>query len=132
MKDFFQKLFNLGLSESNQTQREALIELWLLGMYADTLVSIPEQAFLAETSTELKWESGVSFSSYLQRTIPKVRSAKDDAQKTKTLLKDIDQRLGSDEFKRKAIEDLERLLATDGVVKLEEDFLAQVKIVMGI
>lgn len=132
MKDFFQKLFNLSFGESNQTQREALVELCLLGMYADALVSIAEQTFIDDTSTQLKWESGVSFSSYLQRTIPKVRSAKETAQKTQILLQDLDQRLGSNEFKRKAIADLEKLLATDGVVKLEEEFLAQVKTVMGI
>ncbi|MDJ0706935.1 MAG: hypothetical protein QNJ46_26980 [Leptolyngbyaceae cyanobacterium MO_188.B28] len=50
----------------------------------------------------------------------------------KELLQDIDQRLESNEFKRTAIDELEKLLVADGVVKLEEEFLAEVKTVIGI
>lgn len=132
MQAFFQNLFKLHSGETNQVQREALVDLCLLGMYSDALVSLAEQDFLEDESTRLKWESGISFNGYLQRTIPKVRSVKNDSQKTKALIQDINERLGSSEFKRGAIDELQKLLSTDGVVKLEEEFLAEVKTVMGI
>jgi hypothetical protein len=131
MQNFFQKLFDRS-SDTNQVQREALVDLCLLGMYSDTLVSLAEQDFLDAQSVRIPWESGMSFDLYLQTTIPKVRAAKNDPLKIKELIEDIDRRLGSDEFKRNAIDELDRLLSTDGVVSIEGEFLTQVKTVMGI
>lgn len=132
MQGFFQKLFKQNFSELNQTQKEALVDLCLLGMYSDALVSLAEQDFIEDESTQLKWESGISLNGYLQRTIPKIRSVRNDVQKARELLQDIKQRLGNDEIKRKAIDELEKLLSTDGMVQLEEAFLAEAKTVMGI
>ncbi len=132
MQAFFQKLLDLHSSESNQTQREALVDLCLLGMYSDGLVSLAEQDFIEHESTQLQWESGISFNGYLQRTIPKIRAVKNDPQKMKELIQDISKRLGSDEFKRRATADIETLLSADGLVKLEEEFLTQVKTAMSI
>ncbi|MBM0741557.1 hypothetical protein JOY44_08000 [Phormidium sp. CLA17] len=109
-----------------------MVDLCLLGMYSDDLISLAEQDFIENESTQLKWESGISFSGYLQRTIPKIRSAKVDSQKVEDLLQNISERLGSDELKRKASSELEKLLASDEVVKLEEEFLSKVQKVMGI
>ncbi|WP_171573088.1 hypothetical protein [Leptolyngbya sp. Cla-17] len=131
MQVLFQKL--LKHSDGwNQTQKEAMVDLCLLGMYSDDLISLAEQDFIENESTQLKWESGISFSGYLQRTIPKIRSAKVDSQKVEDLLQNISERLGSDELKRKASSELEKLLASDEVVKLEEEFLSKVQKVMGI
>jgi hypothetical protein len=132
MQFLFQQLLELSFDGWNQTQREAMVDLCLLGMYSDDLISLAEQDFMEDESINLKWESGISLSGYLQRTIPKIRSLKDDPQKVEELLKNISDRLGSDEFKRKASSELEKLLSTDGVVKLEEEFLSKVKIVMNI
>jgi hypothetical protein len=132
MQGFFQKLFKQNFNELNQTQKEALVDLCLLGMYSDALVSLAEQDFIEDESTQLKWESGISLNGYLQRTIPKIRSVRNDVQKVRELLQDIKQRLGNDEIKRKAIDELEKLLSTDGIVQLEEAFLAEAKTVMGI
>jgi hypothetical protein len=131
MQNFFQKLFDCS-SETNQVQREALVDLCLLGMYSDTLVSLAEQDFLEAQSARLPWESGTSFDLYLQTTIPKVRAIKNDPLKIKELIQDIDRRLGSDAFKSNAIYELETLLSTDGIIKIEGEFLTQVKEVMGI
>jgi hypothetical protein len=131
MQVLFQKL--LGRSDGwNQTQKEAMIDLCLLGMYSDDLTSLAEQDFIEDESTHLKWESGISFSGYLQRTVPKIRMAKGDSQKMEDVLQNIGDRLGSDELKRKACNELQKLLATDEVVKVEEEFLSKVQRVMGI
>jgi hypothetical protein len=139
MQAFFQKLLkstsddlSQAQGEGNQTQKEAIVDLCLLGMYSDDLISITEQDFIEEESTHLDWQSEISFSRYLQTTIPKIRSAKSDSQKVKDLLQNIAERLGSDDSKRRAVDELRQLLAIDGVVKLEEEFLFEAKRVMGI
>ena len=132
MQEFFQDLLKSQSGEWNQTQKEALVDLCLLGMYSDALISVAEQDFIENESTQLKWESGISFSGYLQRVIPKVRAVKDDSQNKKQLLENIADRLGNNDSKRKAVEELEKLLSTDGIVKIEEEFLGEVKAVMGI
>jgi hypothetical protein len=78
MQAFFQKLLksdsdNLSQAqgEGNQTQKEAIVDLCLLGMYADDLISITEQDFIEEESTHLDWQSEISFSRYLQINDPK-------------------------------------------------------------
>jgi hypothetical protein len=116
----------------NQTQREAMIDLCLLGMYSDDLISLSEQDFIEDEATHLTWESSISFSGYLERTIPKIRSAKGNSEHVEDLLQSIGDRLGSDELKRRASIEMEKLIASDGVVKLEEQFLSEVHRVMGV
>ncbi|BAZ31137.1 hypothetical protein NIES4074_36080 [Cylindrospermum sp. NIES-4074] len=132
MQALFQKLLKLPSAEWNQIQKEALVDLCLLGMYSDDRISLAEQDFIEDESTQLKWESGISFSGYLQRTIPKVRGVRNNSQKTKELLRDIADRLKDQHLKQKAVEELEKLLFIDGVVQLEEEFLGEVKAAMGI
>jgi hypothetical protein len=131
MKGLFQKV----LQHSNgwdQIQKEAMIDLCLLGMYSDDSITLAEQDFIENEGTQLQWTSGISFGGYLQRVIPKVRSAKGNSPKTTDLLQSISDRLGSDELKRSAVDELEKLLASDGVAVMEETFLAEVKRVLAI
>jgi O6-methylguanine-DNA--protein-cysteine methyltransferase len=132
MQNFFHKLLELSSIEMNQSQREALVDLCLLGMYSDNLISIAEQDFLKDESTKLSWESAISFDAYLQTATSEIRSVSNDAAKKKELIQDIEHRLGSTKFKQKAIEELELILSTDKVVKLEQSFLDEVKAIMGI
>ena len=132
MQSLFQKLLKSHSNGLTQPQKEAMVDLCLLGMYSDDLISLAEQDFIEDESAQLQWQSGISFSSYLQRTIPTIRAAKDDAQKVKAFLQTIGDRLESDEVKQQAMNELEKLLTTDGMVKLEAEFLSHVKQVMGI
>ncbi len=131
MKGLFQKV--LKHSDGwDQIQKEAMIDLCLLGMHSDNSITLAEQDFIENEATQLQWTSGISFNSYLQRVIPKVRSAKGNISKTTDLLQTISDRLGSDELKRSAVDELEKLLASDGVAAMEETFLAEVKRVLAI
>jgi hypothetical protein len=131
MKGLFQKV--LKHSDGwDQIQKEAMIDLCLLGMHSDNSITLAEQDFIENEATQLQWTSGISFNSYLQRVIPKVRSAKGNISKTTDLLQTISDRLGNDELKRSAVDELEKLLASDGVAAMEETFLAEVKRVLAI
>lgn len=127
MQALFQKLFNQQPSGISQLQREAMVDLCLLGMYSDSKLSIDEQDFLDDEFNKLSWESGISLGSYLQRVIPKVRSATNDAQEQEEFLQNIAQRLGDGDFKQTAIDSLQELLAADGIVQPESKFMADVR-----
>ena len=100
MQNFFQQLLKSEAIDSTQVQKEALVDLCLLGMYSDALLSLSEKDLLEEISSQLNWSSPISFSGYLQRNIPKVRDAKNDLEKRTNLINDISQRLESIEFKQ--------------------------------
>jgi hypothetical protein len=127
MKMLIQRLREVGLG---QTQKEAIVDLCLLGMYVDKKMSLAEQDFIDDDASRSDWESGISFSGYLQRVTPKVRDA-NDPQKLAAFLETISERLNSPEAKSAAIGELETIFGTDGMVQAEIDFLAQVKQLLG-
>ncbi|EKU97192.1 hypothetical protein Lepto7375DRAFT_6363 [Leptolyngbya sp. PCC 7375] len=127
MRALLQKLFNRQPSSVNQMQREAMVDLCLLGMYSDSRLSIDEQDFLDEEFNKLTWESGISLGSYLQRAVPRVRSVIDDAPELAAFLQDIAQRLGEGDFRQTAMDALQELLESDGVAESESKFMADVR-----
>jgi hypothetical protein len=127
MKMLLEKLRDADLG---QTQKEAIVDLCLLGMYVDKHLSLAEQDFVDDDASSLDWESGISFSGYLQRMIPQVRAAS-DPQKVTAFLENVRERLNSRDAKEKAIGELEAIFSADGVVSSESEFLAQVKQILG-
>lgn len=132
MNSFYQNLLGRLSNQLNQTQKEAMIDLCLLGMYADNLISLEEQDFIEDEASTLNWESGISFDGYVQRAIAKARATKDDPEAMKAMLQSVANRLGSEESKRVAVNELELLLQADDVTQGEEKFLSEVKEAMGI
>lgn len=126
MSNIFQKLLGTEAGRS-QSQTEAMVDLLLLGIYSDNLISLAENAFIEQESQQLAWESGISFNGYLQRVIPKVRAVKGNPAKEAEFLLEITERLGNAAAKQKALDQLNALLAADGIVQLEEAFMAQVE-----
>jgi hypothetical protein len=123
MKMLLQKLRETGLG---QTEKEAIVDLCMLGMYVDKKISLAEQDFVDDDASQLDWESGISFSRYLQKVTPQIRAAS-DPQKVTAFLENVRERLNSREAKDKAIAELEAIFSTDNVVQSETEFLAQVK-----
>jgi hypothetical protein len=127
MKMLLEKLRDAGLG---QTQKEAIVDLCLLGMYVDKQLSLAEQDFVDDDASRSDWESGISFSSYLQKITPQVRAA-NNPQKVTAFLENVCERLNSREAKDTAIGELEAIFSTDAVVPSETEFLAQVKQLLG-
>jgi hypothetical protein len=126
MLDIFQTFLGAKAGQS-QSQTEALVDLLLLGIYSDNLISLAESDFIDQESEQLPWESGISFGGYLQRVIPKVRAVKGNPEKESEFLLDVAARLGDSEAKQRALDELTALLASDGLVQLEATFVEQVK-----
>ena len=126
MMDFFQRLVKSQEAGSTQTQKEAMVDLLLLGMYADHTLSLAEQDFVNNEGTQIEWESGISFSGYLERTIPKVRTAQADATTRSTFIDGIRDRLGNPAACERAIAELKALMLVDGVAPIEQAFIDEI------
>jgi len=115
-----------------QPQREALVDLLLLGMFTDHLLSVAEGDLLAAKLGDLPWESGQALSIYLQVNMPKIRMAYENLPSRLQLLQSIRDRLPTLETRQDAYQKLQEFLAVDGVANAEQEFLTQVQTVLGI
>ena len=96
----------------NQKQREALVDLLLLGMFADGSLKVSDDQKLLSVIQEIGWKSYQTPDLYFQSAIAKAREASDTEAGTRFQLKKINQGL--------AIERLEQFLNLDGEPGLEE------------
>lgn len=110
-----------------QPQREALIDLLLLGMYADNMLSLAENQFFDDEIEELVWDSPTSPGAYLSAAIHRVRSAEEHPEKRNALLQSIKERFGDVHGKQGALLVLKDLLASDGTAEQEYKFLAEIQ-----
>jgi hypothetical protein len=120
---------SLGLSDwllpqttqiMNQKQREALVDLLLLGMFADGSLKVSDDQKLLSVIEEIGWESYQTPDLYFQSAIAKARDAADSEARTLARLKKINDGLASDEIRQQAFERLQRFLNVDGEPGLEE------------
>ena len=116
----------------NQEQREALIDLLLLGVYADNLISIAENQFLEDEVQELHWESGISLNAYFANAFHKVRDAREDEAQRRELIRDIGRRLGDEESKRGVLYVLKSLFEADETVEEEKASFNEIESILGV
>jgi len=132
MLERFKKLLRKDLHKpAVQPQREALVDLLLLGMYTDHVLSVAEGDLLAAKLEDLPWESGQALSIYLQVNMPKIRMAYEHLPNRLQLLQSIRDRLPTPETRQDAYQKLQEFLAVDGVANDEQEFLTQVRTVLG-
>jgi hypothetical protein len=115
-----QALVSIAVPTMAQSEREAIVDLLLLGMYADRHVAASEQEFLATEIAKLGWDEFYSPEIYLQRAVPLVREVLGHADRTMRLLQTIAQRLPQAEVMKFAIEQFSALIALDGVTEESE------------
>ncbi len=106
-----------------QVQREAIVDLLLLGMYADQHVSVSEQAFLTAAIGQMNWDDSYSSEIYFQRVVPTVREVLGNADRTCGFLQNISARLDQVEVMKFAIEQFSTLIALEGVTEASEALL---------
>jgi hypothetical protein len=108
------------IQNMNQKQREALVDLLLLGMFADGSLKVSDDQKLLSVIEEIGWESYQTPDLYFQSAIAKARDAADTEAGTLARLKKIHDSLASDEIRQQAIESLEKFLRLDGEPGVEE------------
>lgn len=79
-----------------QDEREALLTLMLVAMYADKKLTLEENATLHRYEKLITWESGISLSHFFSNTIATVRSAMRDEARIEALVGDCCKRIHSE------------------------------------
>jgi uncharacterized tellurite resistance protein B-like protein len=111
-----------------QPQREAIIDLLLVSMYADNRIATSEDEMLETELYAFSWESGISPENFLNASTARIRAALVDEAKTQALLESIRQRLGSAAAKQRALALCDKLLQSDqNSSEAETNFQKRVK-----
>jgi uncharacterized tellurite resistance protein B-like protein len=79
-----------------QEEREALITLMLVAMYADKKLTLEENTTLRRYENLIKWDSGMSLGYFFSNTIAAVRSAMRDDAKLDAYIADACRRIKSE------------------------------------
>lgn len=136
MKDLLGKLFALFDGDEDepardgleQPQREALIDLLLLAMYADNHLALSEKEQLEGQLQTFDWRSGTTPDIYIEEATAKVRAA-DKADDTRDeFIGDISTRLATADARELGLALCKQLFQTDADVGSDEiQFLNQLR-----
>lgn len=108
-----------------QEEREAVVTLMLVTMYADKKLTLEENATLRRYEQLIKWDSGMSLGYFFSNTIALVRSAMRDEAKLSTLLTDTCGRIRSEAIRTLTIKACNDMAGAD--FKREASELALLK-----
>jgi hypothetical protein len=103
-----------------QKQREAVVDLLLLGMFADAPLKVSEDQKLVSVIEEIGWDSYQAPDLYLQSAIAKARDTLETEGGTKHRLEKISEELNEPSLRQRALEYLTQFLGVDGAVDAEE------------
>jgi len=125
MLKLFEKLFASSTTSETgiaQSEREAIVDLLLLAIYADNHISLDENQVLEDGLSDLGWDSGTSVSMYVNTANTKARNALSDETSHAEFMDSVTTRLNSATSKEKALGLLTELFEADGTSVAEEDF----------
>lgn len=110
-----------------QKEREAIIDLLHLCLYADAHIALKEGEFISDLVEVFGWDTQISFSSYESKSIAGARLAKESpAGKTEFLAYAAD-RLQSKESRALAIALCKQLFAADSTTAGEAALLGEIR-----
>ncbi len=107
-------------TELPQKEREAIIDLLHLCLYADSHVSLQEGELISDIVETIGWEPHVSFGSYESRSIASARAAKDSPAAKQEFLAFAAERLQSPESRALALDLCRQLFSSDGSTAANE------------
>lgn len=113
-----------------QNEREAIIDLLHLCLYADAHISLKEGQFISDVVDLIGWDTKLSFSAYEQRSIAAARAARADDKSKDDFIKYAGQRLQSKASKELAVSLCGELFASDGTQDREAGLLARIKAIV--
>jgi uncharacterized tellurite resistance protein B-like protein len=80
---------HLTAQHLTQAQREAIIRLMVLTMYADKRLTLEENSVLTYYEQALKWESGISLRHFFSNVVAEVRKAMHDDDRRNRLVAEV-------------------------------------------
>jgi hypothetical protein len=108
-----------------QPQREALINILVLGMYSDGLLSLQEDEVLNKFLDSVGWESGTGRTLFLTNSITQVAAINNDIDLGDHIERNA-AAFDTAESRRKALDVLTGFLKVDGLNEAEAPFLAKI------
>ena len=113
----------------SQIQREAVIDLLLLGMYADKNAALAENDIIVKETEKLSWDSGISLELYINTSTCHVREALRTEEGFEKFVMNIGTRLATPEARKQALEICSRMIHSFGTVPDSESakFISRVK-----
>jgi hypothetical protein len=111
-----------------QGEREAIVDLLHLCLYADAHISLKEGEFIEAVIEVIGWDTNLSFSSYEARSIASAR----EARSKKEFIEYAATRLTSNESKTMAFSLCSDLMKSDGATEKEASLLAQIRGILGV
>ena len=116
-----------------QPQREATLDLLLLGIYADGAVRLSENERIYDLISPFGWESYQDAREYSQTATSRARGALENETFLAAYLAGINNRLEDEDVKKLALALLARLIESDNAAtESEADFYQQAKTAFGV
>jgi uncharacterized tellurite resistance protein B-like protein len=108
---------NPGQTKSGLTrnEREAIIDLLNLCIYADAHIALKESEFMESVIETIGWDVQSSFDSYNSRSIAAARNARGSDEQQTDLIAFANERLKTGTARRLAVELCQKLFRADGV-----------------
>jgi uncharacterized tellurite resistance protein B-like protein len=125
----FQKR-NKPAAQLPQSEREAIVDLLHLCLYADAHISLKEGEFIEDVIEVIGWDKNLSFSSYEARSIAGARDARSDEKSKKEFVEFAAERLKSKDSRVLALSLCSDLFGADGTQDREAALLAQIKAIL--
>jgi uncharacterized tellurite resistance protein B-like protein len=118
----------MNITDFTQRQRQALLDLLVLAMYADGHLAFGEDAKLRQLLTAMGFETNYDRSRQLDATVTRVRQHAQTAEATRAYTDQLSQSFTTREHRQQVCDLLDDLLASDNQVAPHEGrFLAVVK-----
>jgi hypothetical protein len=116
-----------------QPQREATLDLLLLGIYADNTVRLSENERVYDLLSPYGWESYQDAREYSQTATSRARGASESEDALTVFLAGISARLNDDDVKKLALALLAQLIESDNAAtESEADFYQKAKTAFGV
>lgn len=98
-----------------QPQREAILDLLNICIYADNHIAVAEGKVVEDFTRKLDWDPAVEFGAFEAASITRARQAKEETDFRADYHASIKERLGNDRSKKTAEEVCKQLVSADGV-----------------
>lgn len=120
-------------ASASQKEREAVIDLLVMTMYADRFIASAENDAIERVAEQIDGDAPLPLAQYLNASIAKVRETLGDKEQHHALLRDISERLGTDRMRTLAYQASRAVArADDEMADEEEQFLNTVRAVFEI
>lgn len=110
-----------------QQEREAIVDLLHLCLYADAHIGGKESQVVAKAIEAIGWDANLSFSAYEPRSIASARAARAAPENLKDFLTRAAARLVSQDSRRFAVDKCQELAASDGGDSREAELITSIK-----